>query len=418
MIGTVSAQPFAPVPLDQFRDEVLADFARRPQSVQQGMKNLFRVLAQIPGVASSLDLERDDLPEQVMRTGGYTHPNTRALVLWYYYHACRIGQERGRLGGCPVSPEAMRAESKAGREAVANDPNRRIPTWAVVERLWHQLVAAVLEGKIDGRILVAVALILYAGLSHGELLRLRWEDIDTEGGFIRVPSRKGRTVGTRPSHIPLAVALVPILAWWRPLTSSEYVVPARRGGAWTSDSQRHSFGAALRIAGRLAGIEHLTVRELERFRRLNVVPSLPAPDVAPKGWTAPAAPTFASKPKPTRPTAASAPRPRRLRALPAPAPRPFLILGASHEEAPIVLGHRLAKLTKKQWDVVKALFDAGPEGLSEEALTAVTGYGGCRKTLETVVLSHQHWGTIFREGTRGRGGKHTRFAPPGDGWTW
>lgn len=92
---------------------------------------------------------------------------------------------------------------------------------------------------------VAVALGLYAGLRHGEILGLRWQDVDFEmrrltvaKSFCRLPkSGKAR-------HLPLAAELVRLLREWRPscpMTAEGVVCPVFHKGTWRAaqDSLRN-----------------------------------------------------------------------------------------------------------------------------------------------------------------------------------
>jgi len=85
-----------------------------------------------------------------------------------------------------------------------------------------------------------VALALATGLRLGELIRLQWTDVHTEGRWLLVRQSKSH----RPRTVPLSVAALDALAvQWQKSGNLSYVFPARRtyrGGWKYIDAARHS----------------------------------------------------------------------------------------------------------------------------------------------------------------------------------
>lgn len=106
------------------------------------------------------------------------------------------------------------------------------------------LLDAVDAAAIDtaGRMLrVALHLAIYTGLRKGELLGLRWIDLDLETRRLTVArSYKRAPKGNKPRHLRLPALLVPLLRQWRaecPRSIDGVVLPAgKRGGAITGQT--------------------------------------------------------------------------------------------------------------------------------------------------------------------------------------
>ena len=99
-------------------------------------------------------------------------------------------------------------------------------------------------GAKEWSLWVAVALGLYAGLRHGEILGLRWQDVDVEMRRLTVARSFGRLPKSgKPRHLPLSAALILLLRAWRPLcpgTAEGVVCPVLHKGIWQAarDSER------------------------------------------------------------------------------------------------------------------------------------------------------------------------------------
>lgn len=92
--------------------------------------------------------------------------------------------------------------------------------------------AALLDGITDLRLLVPVALALGCGLRRGEILGLRWEDVDLEVGCLHIVQTiqrlQGQGLAVRPPkthgsrrRVDLPAGLVDILRRWRKQQAAE-----------------------------------------------------------------------------------------------------------------------------------------------------------------------------------------------------
>ncbi len=72
---------------------------------------------------------------------------------------------------------------------------------------------------------IALRLLILTGARRGEILSLRWEEVDFEGGFLRLADSK-----TGPKNIPLPEAAVKILTELPRVKGNPYVIPGGREG--------------------------------------------------------------------------------------------------------------------------------------------------------------------------------------------
>lgn len=123
------------------------------------------------------------------------------------------------------------------------------------------LLAAAAERGRDIHLLLALG--LFAGLRHGELLALTWADIDLANSVIRVRSGAHFTTKSgRNRVVPIGRTLAAILGEAARGAVSGYVLkpdhpPRRRGRRWHCAS-------ALATCARAAGVPDLTVHDLRR----------------------------------------------------------------------------------------------------------------------------------------------------------
>jgi integrase len=140
-----------------------------------------------------------------------------------------------RVGFLPHSP--MRSVELPARQALVEYLTReeiatllttseRRATNSVAERLLH----------------VCVRLAIHTGLRKGELLGLRWRDVDLESLRLTVArSFRGLPKGGHSRHLRLPDSIAPVLADWRqhcPETREGVVFPRRQRTGWTM--ARHS----------------------------------------------------------------------------------------------------------------------------------------------------------------------------------
>jgi integrase len=103
----------------------------------------------------------------------------------------------------------------------------------------------------------AIGCAVYAGLRKGEILRLRWEDVDLKVGVLTVASREGRTTKNyEDRRIPLANALSDLLQQHPHRLHSEFVFANAQGG------ERVELRKTLNGAAKRAGIDKVTMHQL------------------------------------------------------------------------------------------------------------------------------------------------------------
>ena len=122
----------------------------------------------------------------------------------------------------------------------------------------EQLASFLHEAKESG-VFELYYIELATGLRRGELLGLKWEDIDLERGTIQVRRQIARIDGkvveaplkTKNSYRSLSIGTdaVEILRNQQKKTSSEYVFPSPAGGPISPDSVLHMLHRVLKRAG-------------------------------------------------------------------------------------------------------------------------------------------------------------------------
>ncbi len=88
-----------------------------------------------------------------------------------------------------------------------------------------------------------VTFALYTGRRFGEIVGIRWQEVDIENGYVYFPKTKKK----EPDQVALPPRAVKLLAAMKENTKSEYVFHRRNGGR-ISDV-RWAFNRALRLAG-------------------------------------------------------------------------------------------------------------------------------------------------------------------------
>ena len=145
------------------------------------------------------------------------------------------------------------------------------------------------EGKVPTRAAAALRLVMLTGCRVGEVLTLKWSDVDRKSGEIRLRDAK-----TGARMVPLTPAALEVLAGIKRVRRSPWVFPARKADRHLSDLRpywhrvreraevedvrihdlRHSFasralalGLALPMIGRLLG--HTDIGSTARYAHLS-----------------------------------------------------------------------------------------------------------------------------------------------------
>jgi integrase len=180
--------------------------------------------------------------------------------------------KHGRVRFLDADEESALRKALASREANLRKARTRFNAWRVARG--RKPLPKRNEGYVDHlRPLVLVA--LNTGLRRGELLELRWSDVNLPGKLLTVAATSAKSGNTR--HIPLNSEAMTVLTAWRKESKGELVFPgpegkrmARIDTAWNSlvigakirnfrlHDCRHHFASRLVQAG----VDLNTVREL------------------------------------------------------------------------------------------------------------------------------------------------------------
>ena len=132
--------------------------------------------------------------------------------------ALRWGEREGLCGAeAARAAERIERRSEAWREPAFFLPDR-------VERIFRTAEAH--PGRAAGNVGVVLTLGFFAGVRTAEIRRAAWEDLDLEGGVLRIPRPKGWTSGARPRLVELERNAAAWLAHWR-----RWLAGQRRGRA-------------------------------------------------------------------------------------------------------------------------------------------------------------------------------------------
>ena len=125
----------------------------------------------------------------------------------------------------------------------------------------NQARLVLLSAVDDKRELARLTCALVLGMRQGEVLGLRWADVDLDLGLLRihdalhnVPGTGGPALGSVKSKaskrvIPLPLPVAGILAAWKASASSEWVFPNRDGGPLDKRRDSRHWEASLQRAG-------------------------------------------------------------------------------------------------------------------------------------------------------------------------
>ncbi|MBE7196278.1 MAG: tyrosine-type recombinase/integrase [Parafilimonas terrae] len=161
----------------------------------------------------------------------------------------------GLLGGIlsfAISEQIITANPTAGVKRPADKKRKRRLSPAEYAALGKALLAAEDDGSERWQAVAGIRLLALTGCRLGEIVRLRWSEVDAAGSCLRLEETKeGASVR------PLGKVAAVVLELLQHVPGSPYVLPAARGaGAFTSLPD-----ALERIAAR-AGLEGVTAHTL------------------------------------------------------------------------------------------------------------------------------------------------------------
>jgi integrase len=162
-----------------------------------------------------------------------------------------FGEGRGFVAGNPTK----------GVEPFRGRKTERFLTDTEVEIIGEALVEMEGEGSLPWAASAAIKLLLLTGARRGEILALRWDEVDTERGFLRLRDSK-----TGAKVIRLAVSALTLLTALP--RSSPWVFPAAKGSGHYIGLPKHwdaVRGRANAIAHRRAQREGRSLRGAPSF---------------------------------------------------------------------------------------------------------------------------------------------------------
>ena len=128
----------------------------------------------------------------------------------------------------------------------------RFLTQDELRSLGRALRDAEADGSVGSASIAALRLLILTGCRRGEILTLRWDDVDRVAGELRLRDAK-----TGPRRVPLTGPVAVVLDGIAPLTGNPWVIPGRRPGAHLT-----SLNSAWPIIRAKAGLEDVRVHDL------------------------------------------------------------------------------------------------------------------------------------------------------------
>ncbi|REJ79726.1 MAG: DUF4102 domain-containing protein [Acidobacteria bacterium] len=162
------------------------------------------------------DLTRTDV-ERFHQAIGKTRPTMANRALAYLQSMLNHAAERGRFDGTNPCTRVKRYR-ETRRE--------RYLTRGEVERVAEALRSAERDASAPASAVLALRILLLTGMRVGEVLGLRWQDVDFERREIRLPDSK-----TGAKALPLTAPVAQLLAAAEHLEGNPYVITGKRPGA-------------------------------------------------------------------------------------------------------------------------------------------------------------------------------------------
>ena len=128
----------------------------------------------------------------------------------------------------------------------------RFLTETEFRRLGRVLDEAPANGGATPEAIAAIRLLILTGCRRGEILGLRWEDVNLKAGELRLRDTK-----TGPRMVPLSPAALRLLADLPRAAGGEWVIPGRKPGA-----HMVRLGSAWRLLRKRAGLDDVRLHDL------------------------------------------------------------------------------------------------------------------------------------------------------------
>ncbi len=233
--------------LEEYRSPRIKDLARYRAQARLALRRILRYLGKLRAdalTARDIETARDRL------MADYPAANTVRATLRPLSAALSWAVRQGLLAHNPVRGVALPRRVQSIEYLAAADAGRLLQVARVQAAAGRGALGLQAESHF-----IAVALALHTGLRRGELMGLRWSDVDLEAQLLTVARSFATTPkGGTPRHLRLPAVLVPLLQSWRarcPATPAGVLCPARVAGRWQPSRGRsdHGLKGLLRRAG-------------------------------------------------------------------------------------------------------------------------------------------------------------------------
>jgi integrase len=143
-------------------------------------------------------------------------------------------------------------------------------TWLRTTEAIRSLLTAAQEEEPGAMELYATA--VYTGMRAGEMLGLRWEDVDFERRLITVKRSYDKPTKTGAiRHVPILNPLLPILRTWKLRSGAEWVFPNRAGNM--RQPADRILQEKLKSALERAGLERVRFHDLRHHAASRLMPT-------------------------------------------------------------------------------------------------------------------------------------------------
>ena len=247
------------IPFEKFRQQYLeySESNKMPSSAQRDENSLKHLQRVFDGKRLS-DISPFLIEKfKTMRKGEGAAPATINHELACLRHLFTMAVKWGKASTNPGR------EVKLLKEPEGKD---RILTYEEEKRLLDYVRSGVKSKHLEAIIITA----LNTGMRKGEILSLKWENVDFRNGYIIVERTKNGEIRKIPMNVPLTTALKSVIpsseyvfssggnpfgdvktAWWKALKESEIE-------GFRFHDMRHTFGSRLGMAG----VDIKTIQEL------------------------------------------------------------------------------------------------------------------------------------------------------------